>query len=297
MILGEKLMDWPDLKYKAYILMLVILPLVGTVMAGALVWQKYVFAQDLWLLGSLYLLIGLGVTIGYHRMLTHRSFEARPWLKGLLLILGSMAFEGSPLSWTATHIKHHAHSDNDDDPHSPLHGFWHAHMGWLFGKNNFADPAKYVPHLLRDPMVVTISRYTPFWMTFSLVLPFFIGGWTGLLWGGAVRIFLLTHTTWSVNSVCHTFGRRPFPTLDRSHNNWWVGVLGFGEGWHNNHHAFPTSAFHGLKWWQFDLSGWLIWLGERVGWVRRVRRVPEAVQQNYQERIRQATKADSLASK
>ena len=258
--------------YKAIMLLVVVVPFLATVLAIYLLWVRAVNWPDLALLATLYSLIALGVTIGYHRMLTHRSFRPHPVVKLILLILGSMSLEGSALSWAATHIKHHAHSDREGDPHSPIEGFFHAHMGWLF-RDSMADPNVYCRNLVKDPIVVFVSRTFLLWVALSLVIPFLIGGWTGLLWGGLVRIFLTHHVTWSVNSVCHTFGKREFETNDRSHNEWLVGLLGFGEGWHNNHHAFPRSAFHGLHWWQFDLSGYIIWTLERLGLAREVYRV------------------------
>jgi stearoyl-CoA desaturase (delta-9 desaturase) len=270
------------------ILALVIVPLLGTIAAMSLAWSRYFFVRDLVILLVAYFAIGLGVTIGYHRMITHQSFTTSAPLKALILIIGCMSFEGSPITWAATHLKHHAHSDDHDDPHSPLKGFWHAHMGWLFSLKNFADPKRYVPHLIKDPVIKWVDDYALLWLFSALFIPFLLSGWTGLLWGGVVRIFLTTHITWSVNSVCHTFGRRAFVTTDRSHNNWVVGLLGFGEGWHNNHHAFPASAFHGLYWWQFDLSGIIIGLLERCGLVWEVKRVkPEILAARVQRGIQQ----------
>lgn len=261
--------------YKFAIVLLVAIPLLGTIAAMVLLWNRYVFWTDIALLVTLYILIGFGVTIGYHRMLTHGGFQCSPWLKGLILILGSMAFEGKPSDWTARHTEHHAHSDEEEDPHSPLHGFWHAHLGWIYDMRRPPNVPKYAPHLLNDPVVLFVDRYVAEWMVLSLLIPFLLGGWTGFLWGGAVRVFLLTHATWSVNSICHTFGKRTFATTDESRNHWVVGLLGLGEGWHNNHHAFPQNAFHGLRWWQFDLSGLMIRFLERVGLVWDVQRVPE----------------------
>lgn len=262
--------------YKIVVLFVVVVPFLATAVAIALLWAHAVQWSDLALLGVLYALVAFGVTVGYHRMLTHRSFRPHPIVKCLLLILGSMAVEGPALQWAATHTKHHALADRAGDPHSPVEGFFHAHMGWMFGDGE-GDPAVYVPHLVQDRMVVFISRTFLVWTVLGLLLPFALGGWTGLLWGGLVRIFLTHHVTWSVNSVCHTFGKRAFETKDRSHNEWIVGLLGFGEGWHNNHHAFPRSAFHGLHWWQVDLSGYLIWLLERLGLAREVWRVSPAL--------------------
>ena len=262
--------------HKTLIITLVVLPLLGTLTAIYYTWNQYVFWQDIAILLGMYAVTTMGVTIGYHRMLTHKGFDAPEWLRGLVLICGAMAYEGQPLSWTATHIKHHAHSDEEGDPHSPLDGFWHAHFGWLFSLNNFPKVKEYAPQLLEDKTAVWVDTYTLIWMGLALAIPFALGGWTGLIWGGAVRIFLTTHITWSVNSVCHTFGKRDFETTDASRNNWLIGLLGFGEGWHNNHHAFPNSAFHGLKWYQFDMSGIVIRTLEVVGLIWNVERVSEA---------------------
>jgi stearoyl-CoA desaturase (delta-9 desaturase) len=221
----------------------------------------------------MYTFITIGVTVGFHRMLTHRSFRPHPVVKFLLLVFGSMSLEGAALEWAATHVKHHAQADREGDPHSPVEGFFHAHLGWLF-KDKMADPNVYCKNLVNDPIVVFVSRTFMVWVVLSLIIPYAIGGWSGLLWAGLVRIFLVHHVTWSVNSVCHTFGMREFETNDKSRNEWVVGLLAFGEGWHNNHHAFPRSAFHGLHWWQFDLSGYLIRLLERTGLATEVYRIP-----------------------
>jgi stearoyl-CoA desaturase (Delta-9 desaturase) len=257
---------------KAIVLLVVIVPLLATIFSIWLLWQRAVNWTDLILLATMYTLIALGVTVGYHRMLTHRSFKPHPVVKFILLVLGSMSWEGPALQWAATHTKHHAQADREGDPHSPIEGFFHAHVGWLF-KDRDADPKVYSKHLLKDPIIVFVSRTFFLWAVLALVIPFAIGGWQGLLWGGLVRVFLTHHVTWSVNSVCHTFGKREFETNDLSRNEWIVGLLGFGEGWHNNHHAFPRSAFHGLHWWQFDFSGYVIWTLERFGLAREVYRV------------------------
>jgi len=258
--------------YRTAVLIAVIVPFLATVLAIYLLWQRAVHVSDLILLVVMYSLTILGVGMGFHRMLTHRSFQAHPAVKFILLVLASMSLEGAALDWAATHVKHHAHADREGDPHSPLEGFFHAHMGWLF-KGSMEDPNIYCRNLVKDPMIVFVSRTFFLWVVLSLVIPFALGGWTGLLWGGLVRICLTHHVTWSVNSICHTFGRREFKTKDQSRNEWVVGLLSFGEGWHNNHHAFPRSAFHGLHWWQFDLSGYIIWTLERVGLVKDVYRV------------------------
>jgi stearoyl-CoA desaturase (delta-9 desaturase) len=262
---------------RAVVLVVVVAPFLATIFAIMQLWQWAVNWQDLVLLLVMYLPISLGVTAGFHRMLTHRSFHAHPVVRAILLILGSMAVEGTAITWAANHLKHHALADKDGDPHSPVDGLFHAHLGWLFTTDD-ADPNVYCRHLLRDPVVVFVDRTFLVWVVLSLLIPYAIGGWTGLLWGGLVRMFYVHHVTWSVNSVCHTFGRRPFETTDLSRNQWVVGLLAFGEGWHNNHHAFPRSAIHGLDRWQFDASAWLIASLERLGLVRDVQRIaPEVI--------------------
>jgi stearoyl-CoA desaturase (delta-9 desaturase) len=276
----------PSRLQKPIILFVVTVPLLGTLLAIYLLWERAIRWTDVFLLLALYMTTALGVTAGFHRMLTHRSFVAHPVVKALLLILGSMAVEGAPLAWAADHTKHHALADREGDPHSPAEGFFHAHIGW-FWNHTPTDPTIYCKHLLRDRLVVAISRTFGLWVGLGLAIPFVIGGlvggWrgalSGLLWGGLVRICLAHHVTWSVNSICHTFGTRAFETQDRSRNEWVVGLLAFGEGWHNNHHAFPRSAFHGLRWWQFDLAGYTIRLLEQVGLVHAVWRVTPEQQQ------------------
>jgi stearoyl-CoA desaturase (Delta-9 desaturase) len=261
---------------KPFILVAVIVPFLGTVLAIGLLWQHAVHWSDLVLLAIMYTLTAFGIGIGYHRMLTHRSFRPHPVVKLVLLILGTLAIEAPPIEWAAVHIKHHAQSDREGDPHSPLEGLFHAHMGWLF-KGNFPAPEVYCRYLLKDRIVVFVNRTFMLWVILSFVILYLLGGWTGLLWGGLVRIFLGHHVSFSVNSICHTFGKREFETNDLSHNEWIIGLLAFGEGWHNNHHAFPRSAFHGLHWWQFDFSGYIIWVLELLGLVHDVYRVPPAM--------------------
>jgi stearoyl-CoA desaturase (Delta-9 desaturase) len=275
-----KYITYNPVVFKIVALIIVIAPLLGTALAMRLLWERAVHWSDLALLATMYSLVILGLTIGFHRMLTHRSFRPHPVVKAVLLLLGSMAGEGGALEWAATHIKHHAQSDREDDPHSPVEGLFHAHVGWLF-KDGMADPNIYCRHLLKDRVVVFISYTFLLWVALGFVIPFLIGGWTGLLWGGLVRMFLVNHVIWSVNSLCHTFGKREFETNDRSHNEWILGVLCVGEGWHNNHHAFPRSAFTGLHWWQVDLSGYIIWVLERFGLAQDVHRVSPAMLARY----------------
>lgn len=258
---------------KLITLISVVAPLVGTIVAVWLLWQRLVTWRDLAILGGMYFSTALGITIGYHRMLTHRSFATWPAVRFVFMALGSMALQGPALDWASIHIKHHATTDTDDDPHSPVAGFFHAHIGWLFTSME-AEPAVYGSWLLKDALVLFISKTFFLWTALGFVIPYLLGGWTGVLWGGLVRVFFLNHVTWSVNSVCHTFGTRMFETSDRSKNNWLVGLLAFGEGWHNNHHAFPRSAFHGLRWWQFDLSAGVIRLLESSGLAWNVWRIP-----------------------
>ena len=266
--------------YKAYILIIVTVPFLGTVLAIGSLWQRAIRLSDLVLLVTMYTFTALGMTVGFHRLLTHRSFRAHPTVKLVLLILGCMAVEAPPIEWVATHVKHHALSDREGDPHSPMEGLFHSHLGWLF-KDRFADPQQYCRHLLKDPITVFVNRTFLLWVALSLLIPFVIGGWTGFLWGALARIFLGHHATFSVNSICHVFGKREFETIDRSHNEWVVGLLAFGEGWHNNHHAFPRSAFHGLHWWQIDLSGYVIWILEHLGLAQDVYRVSPAMMARF----------------
>ena len=278
---------------KSIMLALTIIPFVGFLAAVVLLWNLAVNWTDLILLGILYVLCGLGITVGFHRMLTHQAFEAVPPLKFLLLMFGSMAIQGAAITWAVDHRQHHAHSDKEGDPHSPHHGFaggiggqlrglLHAHMGWMFVHPPAESRDRLGRDLVDDPMISFFDRTFLFWSVMSFVLPFGLGyaltgswggAFTGLLWGGLVRLFLNHHITWSVNSICHFFGRRPFAAYDQSTNNWLLAIPSLGEAWHHNHHVFPTSAFHGLSWRQVDISGWLIAGWEKLGLVRNVRRV------------------------
>ncbi len=253
----------------------VLLPLIGLIVAIGTALYSGLHWPFIALLVGMYVPMAFGITIGFHRYLTHEGFYAPPWLKFILLALGAMAIEGPPIEWVAVHRKHHEFSDKKGDPHSPLEGFWHAHVGWLFSDDK-ADINRYAPKLKDDRIVMFISNTFVFWIVLSLVIPGIIGHfmgsfWLGLLWGGGARICLTHHVSWSVNSVCHTFGSRPFNTREQSRNHWLVGLLAMGEGWHNNHHAFPTSALHGLKWWQFDASGLLIRLAAKLKVIRQMK--------------------------
>lgn len=253
-------------------LLVVVVPLIATVYAITQLWQREVVPIDLVMLIGLYVLTGLGITIGFHRYATHRSFQSNAAVEIVLLALGSMAVEGDVIQWTADHWKHHKFADREGDPHSPLEGMLHAHFGWFFGINR-GIPSQDAKHLLKDPVARFMSKTFFLWATAGIALPYLVDGWRGVLWGGLVRVCLTHHITWSVNSICHQFGRRAFDTPDQSHNQWVVGVLGLGEGWHNNHHAFPESAFHGLHWYQIDLSGYVIRALEGLRLISGVRRI------------------------
>jgi stearoyl-CoA desaturase (delta-9 desaturase) len=265
------------------VVMVVPLALVG--LAASLTWGGALRWPDVIVLAITYLLTGLGITVGFHRLLTHRSFKTSPALRGLLAALGSAAVEGPVIEWVANHRKHHQFSDQPGDPHSPhvdhasgwrgaLGGLFHAHVGWILGGEELADEQHYAKDLLADPVVRFVDRTFVLWVFAGLAFPFGLGvaltgsiagGLTALLWGGAVRMFLLHHATFSINSLCHFFGRRSFATSDESRNLLWLALPTLGEAWHNNHHAFPTSARHGLRWWQLDPSAWLIAALQRVG--------------------------------
>jgi stearoyl-CoA desaturase (Delta-9 desaturase) len=254
----------------------IIVPFLGLVAAIVFLWGWGFSWVDLALLIGMYGLTALGITVGFHRLFVHRSFETNGVVKFVLAVLGSMAMQAPLFQWVAHHRIHHRHSDTPEDPHSPHHqgegvlgwlkGLWHAHIGWAF------DPDKeglehYVLDLRKSPPLRVANALFPLWVALGLLIPAALGGlaagswWgaaRGLAWGGLARVFLVHHVTWSVNSVCHLWGLRPYKSRDESRDNVVFGVLALGEGWHNTHHAFPTSARHGLRWWQLDLSYWFI---------------------------------------
>jgi len=273
----------------------VILPFAAFIAAIVLLWNSAVSATDLGILAVMYVVTGLGVTVGFHRLLTHRSFAVPKPLEYTFAILGSMAVQGPVMSWVADHRKHHAHADEEGDPHSPhvghgdgmggvLRGLWHAHTGWLFSTQGRASARQYAKDLYEDRGMRAINRRFPYLVLLSLLIPA-LAGWaitgtlmgalTGYLWGGLVRIFLVHHITWSVNSVCHFLGTRRFETEDHSTNVAWLSLPSFGESWHHNHHAFPRSASHGLRRWEalLDPSALLIAGLEKVGLARNVVRI------------------------
>jgi stearoyl-CoA desaturase (Delta-9 desaturase) len=262
-----------------------LLPFVAFLAAVILLWNEAVSWRDLAILGGMYFVTALGVTVGYHRLFTHRAFDSPRPVRYLFAVLGSMAVQGPLIDWVADHRKHHAFTDVEGDPHSPHHdhgeglrgaleGLWYAHMGWLFVTQGTSEKRRFARDLLEDGGMRRISRAFPWLVLLGLAIPFALGyglsgslagGLTALLWGGLVRIFLVHHITWSVNSVCHFFGRRRFDTDDFSTNVFWLALPSLGESWHHNHHAFPRSARHGLRWWELDPSGLIILGMKRIG--------------------------------
>ena len=222
-----------------------------------------------WMVGS------LGIGVGWHRLLTHRSFRAPKWLEYTLSILATMSMQDSPNKWIATHRIHHKFTEMEGDPHSTRNGFWWAQIGWIiWGTAQDHDEAtlkRYIPDLLKDRGHRLISRYYYVPILISAVILFAIGGWTMVVWGVVARVVVQWHATWFVNSLSHIYGDRPYETADDSTNNWFVALVSFGEGWHNNHHAFPTSARHGLEWFQFDMNWIVIRIFEKLGWATQIK--------------------------
>ena len=270
---------------KFAVILFTVVPFLGVGVAAWQAWSGLLSWTDLIAFAVLYLITVVGITVGYHRLFTHRSFRTNSVLRGTFAVLGSMAVEGSVIAWAANHRKHHAFADKEGDPHSPhaghgeglwgaIRGLVHAHFGWLFSYGQRAAPRRFARDLLADPLLRAIDRTFVLWVALSLAAPFafgwLVGGTieaalTALLWGGAVRIFVLHHMTYSINSLCHFFGRRPFATMDESRNLAWLAIPTFGEAWHNNHHAYPRSAMHGHRLWQLDPGGLLIRALERSG--------------------------------
>jgi stearoyl-CoA desaturase (Delta-9 desaturase) len=264
----------------------VVIPFLGLLASAVLLWNSLLGPLDLALFAVLYLVTGLGITVGFHRLLTHRAFQTRAWVRYTFAVLGSLAVEGSVIDWVADHRKHHTFPDEEGDPHSPhihdgnglrgmLSGLWHAHAGWLFSSHGQASSRRYARDLVEDPVMRRINRAFPFLALTSLALPALLGfaisggsalaALTAYIWAGLARIFFVHHVTWSVNSICHFFGRRRFDIEDRSTNVFWLSLPSLGEAWHHNHHAFPRSAYHGMRWYELDPSGWTIAAMARVG--------------------------------
>lgn len=279
---------------KAVNLGAVVVPFVATVGAVVLLWNSWVGWGDVAIAAAMYLMTAIGITVGFHRLLTHRSFQTAKPVEYLFAVLGSMAVQGPVIAWVADHRKHHAHTDEEGDPHSPhvghgegvrgvLAGLWHAHTGWLLSTQGTADWKRYAADLYEDAGMRRINRRFASLVLAGLALPALAGylvtgtpagAATGLLWGGLVRVFLVHHITWSVNSVCHFLGSRRFDTDDRSTNVFWLALPSLGESWHHNHHAFPRSAAHGLKRWELDPSALIIAAMEKAGLARNVVRIP-----------------------
>ena len=275
-----------------------VVPFLALIAVAVQAWNDSLHWSDIVVFVVMYLATAFGITIGFHRLLTHRSFETSRPVKALFAILGSAAIEGPVISWVADHRKHHAFTDREGDPHSPhvdhghglkgaLKGLFHAHVGWLFIHTQRAAKDRYARDLIDDPIIAWVSRTFFLWAAVGLLVPFGLGwalggsvgaGLTGLLWGGAVRMLVLHHVTYSINSLCHVFGSRRYDTDDESRNLLWLAPLAMGENFHNNHHAFPTSARHGLGKHQWDVSAAVIGLMERLGLVWNVKR-PSAEQQ------------------
>ncbi len=271
------------------LVLFVTLPFAALLLGVPLLWSHSITPLNIGLAVAMYVVAGHGITVGFHRYFTHGSFKANRGLRVGLAVAGSLAVQGPVTQWVADHRKHHAFSDQPGDPHSPhrygegvapmLKGLWHAHMGWLFDMEQ-TPAAKYAPDLLADHDIRRIGRLFPAFVAISLLLPAVIGGlvtWSitgalsALFWAGLVRVAFLHHVTWSINSVCHTFGRRPFATRDQSTNCWPLAVVAMGENWHNLHHAEPTAARHGVERGQIDSTAWFIRLFERLGWATDVR--------------------------
>jgi stearoyl-CoA desaturase (delta-9 desaturase) len=282
----------------------VTVPFIGLLVALAFTWERLIGPRELAILAIMYVLSALGNSVGFHRLLTHHSFETYRPVKYVLAVLGSLSVQGPVIKWVASHRKHHAHADSEGDPHSP-HGFgtgaWasvrglvHSHVGWLLTAGHQADPRRYARDLMEDRGMVAISRAFPLIVAAGLLVPFGVGyllagniagGLAGLVCGGLVRVFLYHHVTFSVNSVCHFFGSRRFPTDDESTNVFWLALPSMGEAWHNNHHAFPRSAVHGLRWWEVDPSALVIRGLRKLGLAWNVIEIP-AERQRAQEAAR-----------
>jgi len=266
-----------------------VVPLLAVAAAVPLAWGWGLSWVDIGLAIGFYFFTCLGVTVGFHRYFTHGAFKANRALRIALAVSGSMAMQGPVVGWVADHRRHHAYADRDGDPHSPWRfgtspaalakGFWHAHMGWMFGRDK-TNPRRFAPDLLADRDITRVDALFPALTIATLLGPALLGGlitmsWWGALtaffWAGLIRVALLHHVTWSVNSICHLIGDRPYAARDKSANFWPLAILSCGESWHNSHHADPTGARHGVRRGQIDISARLIWIFEKLGWVSQVR--------------------------
>ena len=242
-------LDWPVISF----MIAVHLAALAAVLPAAFSWWAVAVAVFLhWLTG------GVGVTLGYHRLITHRSFKTPKWVEYILLFCGTLSCQ-SPLEWIAKHRLHHEYTDRPDDPHNINRGFWWSHIGWILHKLPCEkDTPRYTADIAGDPVYRFFDKTMILWQIALGVLLYLIGGWPFVIWGIFVRLVVVYHCTWFVNSAAHLWGSRPYETGDRSVNSWWVALLTYGEGWHNNHHAFPSSARQGLRWWQVDMTWWLV---------------------------------------
>ena len=287
--LGTQGADHQSRKEQVALALFIVIPFLAIAAAVPMAWGGWLGWTDVAIAVFMYAITGHGITIGFHRFFTHKSFKPNRPLKVALAIAGSMAIQGPVVRWVADHRKHHKFSDRDGDPHSPWRygqtvpalakGFMHAHMMWLFDPEQ-TPQRKYAPDLLKDRDIVKVSRAFPLWVAVSLLAPAVLGGlltwsWAGALtaffWGSLVRVGLLHHVTWSINSICHTVGERPFKSRDMSGNVWWLAIPSMGESWHNLHHADPTCARHGVLKGQIDTSARIIWALQKLGWIHDVR--------------------------
>lgn len=281
--------DVQSLKEQIALGVFIVVPFLAVAVAIPVAWGGWLGWTDILIMVAMYWLTGHGITVGFHRLFTHKSFKPNRAVKIALAIAGSMAIQGPVIRWVADHRKHHKFSDRDGDPHSPWRygtdlkalakGFWYAHMMWLFNPEQ-TPQRKYAPDLMKDRDLVRISKQFPLWVAVSMATPLVLGGlltwsWqgalTGFFWGSLVRVSLLHHVTWSINSICHTVGARPFVSRDKSANVWWLAIPSMGESWHNLHHADPTCARHGVLRGQVDTSARVIWAMEKAGWIDDVR--------------------------
>ena len=284
-------------EHRTFILISSIVPFIGFILAITLLWNDVVHTSDLVAFAVMSVVTGLGISTGYHRLLTHRAFKTSRPLRFFFATCGAMAAQGPPIIWAAHHRRHHRLADKPGDPHSPyaseepglkgtVKGLWHAHLGWLLNDRLSSDPIRYCPDLVRDKDLRFISNHFVWFVLAGMALPGLIGfgltgtavgAATGALWGGPVRLFFGNHTTYAINSLGHYFGGRRFPTADESRNVSWLALLSWGESWHNNHHAFPRSASHGMRWYEIDLSAILIRAMEKVGLAWDVVRIDREV--------------------
>jgi stearoyl-CoA desaturase (delta-9 desaturase) len=279
---------------KRLVLVVTIIPFLGFILAAWSLWGTGLSMVDAGIMVGFYFFTGLGVTVGFHRLFTHQGFETKPWVRNVLAIAGSMAIQGPVIRWVADHRRHHAYSDQPGDPHSPhldegpgikgvLKGLWHAHIGWFFDEEQ-TSAKRWCPDMVRDKSMRQIDKLFPLWAFLSFALPAVFGfaitgtlrgAFTAFLWGSLVRIFMLHHVTWSINSICHFYGDRPYQTTDFSTNNWVLSIISMGESWHNNHHAFPSSAVHGLRPYQIDMTAGVIKLLKVFGLASEIKTVSE----------------------